>query len=62
MIDYETLRQDAAERIEAAQLNHTFSQGFYLGSLNERKQHLWYLLFGLVAGFVSGAVGIYWML
>lgn len=48
--------------IQAEELNHTFEQGYYLGSRNEAKQHLWYLLAGLIMGFVSGAVGMYWML
>jgi len=61
MIDYETLRQDVADRMEAAELNHTFSQGFYLGSQNEKKQHKWYLLMGLIAGGVLGHVVSFWI-
>jgi hypothetical protein len=48
--------------IQAEELNHTFAQGFYFGSMQEKKQHLWYLLIGLVMGFASGAAGMYWML
>lgn len=48
--------------VEAAELNHTFEQGYYLGMKQEAKQHIWYLLFGLVAGFISGACGVLWML
>jgi hypothetical protein len=43
-------------------LNRLLGDAYYEGARSQSRLHLWYLLTGLVMGFVSGAAGMYWML
>lgn len=60
-LDYVQSLPDLVEEYEqeSAQLNHTFSQGFYLGSQNEAKKHWLYFAGGMFLGSIGSI--LYWI-